>query len=84
MNAQVKKRLIDIVGWVGTVLLLTGFFLNTFSYIDAESGLYLLFNLLGSAGVGLNALYYRTYPSVAVEGVWFLIALLAIGRMVVG
>ena len=75
---------IEIIGWTGTVLLITGFLLNTLEILGPRSLPYLLLNLFGAAGVGANAYVHRTYPAMAIEAMWALIAAVGIGRYVLG
>ncbi len=65
---------IDIIGWVGAVLVVSAYLLITTNKLKIASKLYQLMNLLGAAGIIVNSLSYGAYPSVAVNVVWIFIA----------
>lgn len=75
-----KSRLIEFLGWYGAVAILVGFFLVTFSYILPQSHIYLFLNLTGAFGICIEALKKKAYPSVLLNGIYFLIAFVAIFR----
>ena len=60
---------LEVAGWTGTALLLGGFLLNTLGSLPSRGLTYLLLNLLGSAGVGVNAWSRRAWSfTVLVAG----------------
>jgi len=64
------KLFIDIVGWLGAVLLLTAYFLVSSRRIEATSSRYQVMNIVGSSFLVLNAGYYHALPSAFVNAVW--------------
>ncbi|MFZ5515269.1 MAG: CBU_0592 family membrane protein [Candidatus Zhuqueibacterota bacterium] len=64
------KLLIDILGWLGAVLLLAAYFLVSSKRIEATSTLYQVMNIVGSSFLVLNAGYYHALPSAFVNAVW--------------
>ena len=73
---------IEVIGWIGTVLILSAFALNIEGYVDAQRWPSLTMNMFGAAGIGANALYHRTYPAAAVEIAWVFIAIAGLVRFV--
>jgi formate hydrogenlyase subunit 3/multisubunit Na+/H+ antiporter MnhD subunit len=62
----------EVVGWLGAVLVLVAYWWVTkwgtsFYYHSA--------NLLGAAGLLVNALHHRAFPSTALNFVWLFIAI---------
>jgi hypothetical protein len=62
----------EVVGWVGAVLVLAAYWLVT---KRGTSLLYHLMNLVGAAGLLVNALHHGAFPSTSVNAIWLLIAL---------
>lgn len=71
----------DILGWLGTVSILLAFFLNSFGVL-APGKRYQILNIVGGLGLTLNSIFYVVWPSVALNGIWALIALVALVRLV--
>ena len=75
MNEQL---LFDIIGWVGSMGLLTAYGLNSYQKIKSNSYAFLLLNL--SSGLCLIAytVYYKTYANTFLNIVWVIIAVPAL------
>ncbi|MBI5298787.1 MAG: hypothetical protein HY877_00590 [Deltaproteobacteria bacterium] len=69
---------IEIVGWLGMVLLLAVFFLASHRYLDDTRCLYHLINILGACGVMINAFSKGVLSVGFVEIAWSIIALVGI------
>jgi hypothetical protein len=74
------NTLIDIVGWVGAVALLTAYIFFSIRRMEGDSASYQLLNLGGSASLMVNSFFYGAYPSSIVNIVWISIALFALFR----
>jgi hypothetical protein len=72
--------ILEIIGWLGTILILVAYFLVSIKKIGPTSEKYQLLNLFGAIGVGLNSLVHRALPSVGINLVWILIAIYALIR----
>jgi len=70
--------LFEIVGWVGAVLVLFAYWLVT---KFGTSVLYHLLNLVGAAGLLVNALHHHAFPSTTVNVVWAAIAVWGLAVM---
>ncbi len=75
------KLLLDICGWVGMILVVVGFYLVSNGKIEAQTSTYQLINMIAAIFIGANAWYYGAFPSVGLNAVWFLIALVALFRI---
>ncbi len=69
---------IDMIGWVGAMLLLTAYVLVSTERWRGRSFRFQLCNALGSACLIANTVYYKAYPSAAVNIVWVVIAVWAL------
>ncbi len=70
-----NNLLIDIIGWLGAVLLLTAYFLISSNRIKGASKSYQILNLIGSGALIVNSAFYRAFPSAFVNVIWIGIAL---------
>jgi hypothetical protein len=72
--------LIEIVGWIGSVLIVGSYYLNIQGKLDSNHSKYIWANLIGGICFVINTYSHQAYPSVAVNIVWVIIALSAIFR----
>jgi hypothetical protein len=64
---------VDVLGWVGVVALLSAYWLVSTQKAMGNSGMYQGLNLLGAILVLVNSSYYGAYPSVGVNAAWIAI-----------
>jgi hypothetical protein len=69
------KIIIDIIGWVGSFVLIAAYFQNSRNKINAQSTIYQLANVIGSLCLIINTVYYGAYPSSAVNIIWVFIGI---------
>lgn len=70
---------IDLLGWTGAAALLSAYWMVSTHRTDGASISYQALNVIGSALVLMNSLYYGAFPSVAVNGMWIVIGVYALG-----
>lgn len=75
------RFLADILGWIGSIELLTAYFLVSYQKISPSSDGYQWLNLTGSIFLLINTLFYGAYPSSFLNVIWGFIALVAIYRI---
>jgi hypothetical protein len=68
----------DILASVGVIILLVAFLLNLYNKLKANSRLYSLLNFIGAGICCFSAWLISIYPFVVLEGVWSLVALVAL------
>lgn len=82
-KAENQRVFLTILGWVGAIVVLAGYAL--FSLNKLPNGpLYQLSNLVGACCISLNVAAHGAWPSTVVNGVWAIIALVVLLRMVRG
>ena len=69
---------IDVFGWIGALMILSGYALISFGKVEGNSLSYQLMNILGSIFLAANTLYYGAIPSSLVNIIWAIIAVFAI------
>lgn len=72
------KLLIEIIGWVGSFMVIAAYGLNSYQKIKSDSMLFLLFNFMGGLLLILYTYYKETYASTFLNVVWVIIAIPAI------
>jgi hypothetical protein len=69
-----------LIGSVGVTLLLVAFLLNLFKLLRSDGYIYTGLNLVGAGLACYSSYLIRFMPFVVLEGVWAVVALVAIGR----
>ena len=71
---------IEIIGWIGAVLIVGSYFFNINGRLKSSSPLYIISNLLGGIFFTVNTLVHHAYPSMIVNIIWVVIAVAALFR----
>lgn len=69
---------IDIVGWIGSVIILAAYVLNIYNKIKSTSLIYYLLNLSGGICLIIYSLEKEAFASTFINVVWVLVAIPAI------
>lgn len=69
---------VEIIGWIGAVLIVGAYFLNINGQWKSSSRLYIISNLLGGIFFTVNTLMHQAYPSMIVNIIWVFIAVAAL------
>lgn len=70
--------LIEIIGWIGAVLIVGAYFLNINGKLKSSSTVYIISNLIGGIFFTINTLVHQAYPSMIVNIIWVFIAVAAL------
>ena len=70
-----QRILIDVLGWIGSVLVVAAYALNISGRLHPNSNFYLWANLVGSVCLIVNTLFHDAIPSAVVNIVWVGIAI---------
>jgi len=70
----------EIIGWMGTVLILGAYLLLTLKKVEVDSKIYQLLNVFGSLALIVNGFVHQAMPSVAINFFWILIAFYGLYR----
>jgi hypothetical protein len=74
--------LIDILGWVGAIILLLAYTLNILQKLDNDSNSFLIINLLGASLLTINAYSTESYPFLVVNLFWVLVSIYQLSKKV--
>jgi len=71
----------EVVGWIGALLILAAYGLLSAGKLDARSPAYQWLNVVGAIGFILNSGWNGAWPSAALNVVWVGIGLVALVRI---
>jgi hypothetical protein len=74
------ELIVDVLGWVGTVLYLIAYALISSRKVEGDSVLYQGMNILAGILLVANTFYWRAFPSLALNLVWIGIGLYTLNR----
>ena len=66
---------IEIIGWIGTLLLVGAYFLNITGKVKSSSALYIVSNIKGGILFTIYTYAHQTWPNMVVNIVWVIIAI---------
>ena len=72
--------LIDILGWLGTILYLVAYALVSLKKVEGDSLVYQGINILAGILMIVNTFYWRAYPSLGLNVAWLGIGAMTLGR----
>ncbi len=75
--------MIKTIGWIGTVLLIGVYGLNSLGYISSVSLWYPLLNLVAAICLGIRVYADKNYSNVILEVFWAGIAIFAIVKYMI-
>ncbi len=78
-----KNTFIETIGWVGVVLVVGAYALNTLNVVTNTSLVYLLGNAFGATCIAIDSLKDKNYQPVVLNVIWFFIALIGLVQGVV-
>ena len=73
--------LMEVVGWIGAILILAGYFLLSAGKLDAKSPSYQWLNVIGAIGFIANSSWNEAWPSAALNVIWVGIGIVALTRI---
>jgi hypothetical protein len=74
------NSIINILGWVGTILYLIAYALISMKKVEGDSVLYQGMNVLAGVLLVINTVYLRAYPSAGLNVAWVGIGLFTLGQ----
>jgi peptidoglycan biosynthesis protein MviN/MurJ (putative lipid II flippase) len=74
------NTLVEILGWMGSVLIVGSYALNITGRLAATHKLYVLANILGGIFFVVNTFFHQAYPSMFVNIVWVIIAIVMLNK----
>jgi hypothetical protein len=69
---------IEILGWMASVLIVGSYALNITGKLHTDSKVYVWANIFGGLFFVINTYFHQAYPSMVVNIVWVIIAIVMI------
>jgi hypothetical protein len=66
---------ISTLGWIGSLLVIGAYGLNSYQKIESDSLIFQLMNLIGGIFLILNSIHKEAYPFTFINSVWVVIAI---------
>lgn len=70
--------LIEAIGWVASVLIVGSYALNITGRLHTDSKWYVWANIFGGLFFVINTYFHQAYPSMMVNFIWVIIAVIMI------
>lgn len=78
-----KKTLLEVFGWYGTIAIVGAYFLNSFSILAASNPWYQVLNATGALGIVAVSWYKRAYQPMVLNIIWTVIGIVALVQLLV-
>jgi hypothetical protein len=72
--------LVDILGWIGAILFLGAYTLVSLKKVESDSLLYQGINIVAGILLVANTMYWKAYPSTALNLAWIGVAVFTLGQ----
>ena len=72
---------INVLGWTGSLMVLTAYGLNSYQKLKSDSSAFYLLNFTGGSFLIVYTLCYEAYASTFINVVWVVVAIPAIFRI---
>jgi len=72
--------IIEILGWIASILIVGSYGLNISGKLAASSKIYVSANIIGGIFFVINTYYHQAYPSMLVNIIWVIIALVMLTK----
>ncbi len=73
--------LMEVVGWIGAILILAGYGMLSAGRLNAKSPAYQWLNVIGALGFIANSSWNGAWPSAALNVIWVGIGAVALWRI---
>ncbi len=73
--------LVEVVGWIGSLAILSAYALNSYQKIRSDSPLFLLLNLAGGLLLMAYTYYKDAFANTFLNLVWVIVAVIALVKL---
>jgi hypothetical protein len=74
------RILIEVLGWIGSILIVGSYALNITGRLAANNKIYVVANIIGGVFFVVNTYYHQAYPSMLVNVIWVIIAIVMLSK----
>lgn len=68
----------EIIGWIGTILILAAYFLISGDFVSGQSLIYQIMNMAGALFMGISVFKKSAWASFGLQIAWLVIGTIAI------
>ncbi len=72
--------LIETLGWIASILIVGSYGLNITGKLSTDSKAYIWANIFGGLFFVINTYHHQAYPSMVVNMIWVIIAIIMIAK----
>lgn len=72
------EMFIEIIGWIASVLIVGSYALNISGKLSTNNKWYVWSNIIGGLFFVINTYFHHAYPSMVVNTIWVIIAIVMI------
>ncbi len=72
--------ILEVIGWVGSVIVIVAYGLNSYQKLRSDSMVFYLLNLTGGILLIIYSFYKDAFANTFINVVWVIIAVIAIAR----
>ena len=80
---KIQEKVTEFAGWVGVLAILLAYALLSLHVLSSDEAAYHILNLIGGAGIVIDALADKNYQPAVLNLIWVAIAMYAIVRAVI-
>lgn len=77
-----NNKMIEIIGWYGTVAIVGAYALSSFNIISSQAALYQFLNVTGAMGIVAVSLRKKVYQPAVLNIIWTIIGAVALLRII--
>lgn len=77
-----NNKLAEIIGWYGTVAIIGGYALTSFSIITPQTLIYQFLNVTGAIGIVIVSLRKKVYQPAVLNIIWTIIGVVALLKII--
>ena len=72
----------EAIGWIGTILIVSAYFLISYNFLISENLIYQTMNLLGASALFYTAFKKHSASIATLQFIWGIIAVVALFRII--
>ena len=76
------ESMVDIIGWMGMVVLVSAYLLVSNNKIDAQTKIYQGLNVFASTCLIINTGFYGAYPAMTLNIIWVIMGLFFLTKFI--
>ena len=81
LDKNMSKLIFELVGWIGSLMIILAYLLNSFQFLSVDNLPYQLLNIFGSVFLIIDFYRKKVFAGLFLQIVWGTVALLAIFKI---